>query len=67
MSDHVFDEWELCASDFSTHDGHHTHFKEREINITFLYQECSSLTTGDSLYQNNCFPSFGPFPSYSLS
>ncbi|CAH9113804.1 unnamed protein product [Cuscuta epithymum] len=36
----VFDEWEFCASDFSSTDGKYIHFKEKELNATFLCPEC---------------------------
>ncbi|KAL8154281.1 hypothetical protein V2J09_012041 [Rumex salicifolius] len=42
--DHVFDEWELCSSNFDTADHHYTVFKEDEVIATFMCQECSSLT-----------------------
>lgn len=38
-SDDVFDEWELCPSDFV--DGKYLHFKEKEFNATFLCPECT--------------------------
>ncbi|KAG8376481.1 hypothetical protein BUALT_Bualt09G0068000 [Buddleja alternifolia] len=44
-SDDVFDEWELCASDFMRSDGIYIHFKEKEVNATFLCPECLSLGT----------------------
>ncbi|CAI9098128.1 OLC1v1034713C1 [Oldenlandia corymbosa var. corymbosa] len=37
-SDDVFDEWELCASDFT--DGKYNHVKEGEFNATFLCSDC---------------------------
>lgn len=39
----VFDEWELCASDFSRSDGQYSHFKEKEFNATLICIECASL------------------------
>ncbi|KAL8504584.1 hypothetical protein ACS0TY_015955 [Phlomoides rotata] len=41
-SDDVFDEWELCASDF-TSDGKYTHFKDKEFNATLQCPECVAL------------------------
>ncbi|RAL48834.1 hypothetical protein DM860_001154 [Cuscuta australis] len=37
----VFDEWEFCASDFSSTDGKYIHFKDKELNATFLCPECA--------------------------
>ncbi|KAK4419139.1 hypothetical protein Salat_2326700 [Sesamum alatum] len=39
----VFDEWEFCASDFTRSDGKYIHFKEKELNATFLCPECVRL------------------------
>lgn len=36
--DDVFDEWELCPSDFEQ--GKYTHFKDKEFNATFLCSDC---------------------------
>ncbi|XP_019157067.1 PREDICTED: uncharacterized protein LOC109153645 isoform X2 [Ipomoea nil] len=36
----IFDEWEFCASGFSSVDGKYIHFKEKEFNATFLCPEC---------------------------
>ncbi|KAL6645785.1 hypothetical protein ACP70R_017393 [Stipagrostis hirtigluma subsp. patula] len=41
----VFDEWELCSSDFK--DGKYTHFKEGQFNATFLCPNCTA-SSGDS-------------------
>ncbi|WJX79205.1 hypothetical protein P8452_62347 [Trifolium repens] len=40
LSDDVFDEWELCPSDFAAPDGKYLHFKEKEFNATFMCPEC---------------------------
>ncbi|XP_078446948.1 valine-tRNA ligase [Wolffia australiana] len=40
----VFDEWELCSSDFV--DGKYIHFKENEFNATFSCPECRPLKDG---------------------
>ncbi|CAH9091737.1 unnamed protein product [Cuscuta europaea] len=42
-SDDVFDEWEFCASEFTSADGKYTHFKEKEFNATFWCPECVPL------------------------
>ncbi|KAL3531870.1 hypothetical protein ACH5RR_005391 [Cinchona calisaya] len=42
-SDDVFDEWEFCASDFSSSNGKYTRVKEKEFNATFLCPECVTL------------------------
>lgn len=42
-SDDVFDEWEFCASDFTSSDGKYIHVKEKEFNATFLCPECVPL------------------------
>ncbi|KAG9138930.1 hypothetical protein Leryth_007543 [Lithospermum erythrorhizon] len=44
-SDDVFDEWELCASDFNISDGQYVHLNKKEFNATFLCAECSDLVT----------------------
>lgn len=56
-SDDTFDEWEFCASEFTSADGKYTHFKEKEFNATFLCLECVPLVGGE------CFSSL----SVSLS
>lgn len=38
--DDTFDEWELCASDFTNLDGKYVHFLKKELNATFLCPEC---------------------------
>lgn len=45
-SDDVFDEWELCASDFSDSDGKFRRTKENEFDATFLCTQCVSLVAG---------------------
>ncbi|CAF1792646.1 hypothetical protein HID58_089973 [Brassica napus] len=54
ISDKEFDEWELCPSDFSASQIY-MHFKEKEINATFVCHGCAKLdsvsagaTTGSS-------------------
>lgn len=47
-SNDVFDEWELCASDFTRPDGKYIHFKEKEFNATFLCAECVVLAKGEA-------------------
>ncbi|KAJ1395996.1 UPF0014 family [Sesbania bispinosa] len=44
LSDDVFDEWELCPSDFTAPDGKYIHFKEKEFNASFMCPECLSFT-----------------------
>ncbi|XP_027352609.1 uncharacterized protein LOC113863281 [Abrus precatorius] len=46
LSDDVFDEWELCPSDFVGPDGRYVHFKEKEFNASFLCPECLSFSAG---------------------
>lgn len=46
-ADDVFDEWELCPSDFKDHDGKYNHFVDKEFNATFLCPDCEPLTTGE--------------------
>jgi hypothetical protein len=36
----VFDEWEMCSSDFK--DGKYTHVKENQFNATFLCPNCTA-------------------------
>ncbi|XP_052176920.1 uncharacterized protein LOC127791150 [Diospyros lotus] len=38
-----FDEWEFCPSDFSDPDGRYKHFKDKELNVTFLCPDCVPL------------------------
>ncbi|XP_045798883.1 uncharacterized protein LOC123893010 [Trifolium pratense] len=45
LSDDVFDEWELCPSDFAAPDGKYLRFSEKEFNATFLCPECLLFTT----------------------
>ncbi|KQK22244.1 uncharacterized protein LOC100843907 [Brachypodium distachyon] len=42
LHDDVFDEWELCSSDFK--DGKYTHFKQGQFNATFLCPNCTAPT-----------------------
>lgn len=44
LSDDVFDEWELCPSDFAAPYGKYIRFKEKEFNATFLCPECLSFS-----------------------
>ncbi|XP_004493919.1 uncharacterized protein [Cicer arietinum] len=44
LSDDIFDEWELCPSDFTAPDGNYVHFKEKEFNATLLCPECLPFT-----------------------
>lgn len=41
ISDDTFDEWEFCASDFTKPNSKYTHFKDKELNATFLCPECT--------------------------
>ena len=49
VADDVFDEWELCPSDFTALDGKYIRFKEKEFNATFLCPECLSFSGGECL------------------
>ncbi|XP_066382044.1 uncharacterized protein [Miscanthus floridulus] len=40
--DDVFDEWEMCSSDFKG--GKYTRFKEGQFNVTFLCPNCTAST-----------------------
>lgn len=44
LSDDEFDEWELCPSDFTAPDGKYVHFKEKELNASFICAECLSFS-----------------------
>ncbi|XP_061366657.1 uncharacterized protein LOC133309831 isoform X2 [Gastrolobium bilobum] len=44
IADDVFDEWELCPSDFTAPDGVYVRFKEKEFNASFLCPECLSFS-----------------------
>ncbi|KAK7378593.1 hypothetical protein VNO80_04038 [Phaseolus coccineus] len=44
LYDDVFDEWELCPSDFTTPDGRYVHFKEKEFNASFLCPDCLPIS-----------------------
>ncbi|XP_014496383.1 uncharacterized protein LOC106758014 [Vigna radiata var. radiata] len=44
LYDDVFDEWELCPSDFTAPDGRYIHFKENEFNASFLCSDCLNIT-----------------------
>lgn len=41
----MFDEWEFCASDF-TSDGKYIRFKDNEVNATFSCPKCTPSSTG---------------------
>ncbi|KAG6386336.1 hypothetical protein SASPL_155232 [Salvia splendens] len=45
---YVFDEWELCPSDFTRSDGKYIHVREKEFNATFLCKECVAQEKGES-------------------
>ncbi|CAI0472530.1 unnamed protein product [Linum tenue] len=50
-SDDVFEEWELCPSDFFDSDGKYRRVKEQEFDAAFLCKQCVPLATdsnGDS-------------------
>jgi len=47
LYDDVFDEWELCPSDFTAPDGRYIHFKEKEFNATFLCSDCLNISGGE--------------------
>lgn len=47
LYDDVFDEWELCPSDFTAPDGRYIHFKENEFNASFLCSDCLNITGGE--------------------
>jgi len=49
LYDDVFDEWELCPSDFTTPDGRYIHFKEKEFNASFLCPDCLPISGGEFL------------------
>ncbi|KAL8259696.1 hypothetical protein R6Q59_027649 [Mikania micrantha] len=44
-SNDVFDEWEFCPSDFKSDNGWYIHTKDKELNATFLCQECAKKGT----------------------
>ncbi|KAK7337005.1 hypothetical protein VNO77_17561 [Canavalia gladiata] len=46
LSDDVFDEWELCPSDFSAPDGRYVHLRDKEFNASFLCPECLPFSGG---------------------
>lgn len=47
--DDVFDEWEMCSSDFKG--GKYNRFKEGQFNATFLCPNCTASTgTADIQY-----------------
>jgi hypothetical protein len=48
FKDHVFDEWEMCSTEFK--DGKYTHFKEGQFNATFLCPNCTG-SAGTALIQ----------------
>ncbi|KAK8651204.1 hypothetical protein V6N13_140816 [Hibiscus sabdariffa] len=41
--DHVYEEWELCPSDFKAPSGKYVFFKEKQLNATFHCPECATL------------------------
>lgn len=45
-SDDVYDEWELCPSDFTN--GEYTRVKEKEFRATFLCSQCDSQAASSS-------------------
>ncbi|GMH10115.1 hypothetical protein Nepgr_011956 [Nepenthes gracilis] len=47
FKDDIFDEWELCPSDFTAPDGKYTHVKDGELNATLICPECTTLA-GDT-------------------
>lgn len=51
-SDDVFDEWELCASDFTSSDGKYVHFKDKELNATLLCPDCVPLGSASNHSSN---------------
>ncbi|XP_047339611.1 uncharacterized protein LOC124943096 [Impatiens glandulifera] len=44
VSDDVLDEWEFCPSDFNEPNAKYVHFKEKQLNATFLCAECMPST-----------------------
>lgn len=46
VSDKEFDEWEVCPTDFSASQVY-MHFKEKEINATFVCHGCTKLDSGE--------------------
>lgn len=49
LTNDVFDEWEMCSSEFK--DGKYTHFKGGQFNATFLCTNCTA-SAGDSATHN---------------
>ncbi|KAL1565956.1 hypothetical protein AAHA92_01623 [Salvia divinorum] len=47
-ANYVFDEWELCPSDFTRSDGKYIHGRENEFNATFLCKECVAQAKASS-------------------
>ncbi|KAH0995562.1 hypothetical protein GBA52_019426 [Prunus armeniaca] len=47
-SDDIFDEWELCPSDFNSSDGKYVRFKSKEFNATFSCPRCLPAASPDS-------------------
>lgn len=43
-SDDVFEEWELCPSDFTAPDGEYVRYNKKEFNATFLCLECTAYS-----------------------
>ncbi|XP_061366658.1 uncharacterized protein LOC133309831 isoform X3 [Gastrolobium bilobum] len=52
IADDVFDEWELCPSDFTAPDGVYVRFKEKEFNASFLCPECLSFSGTDGSHHD---------------
>ena len=46
-SDDVFEEWELCPSDFTLPDGKYIRVKDKEFSATFLCSECIPFAKGE--------------------
>ncbi|XP_034220384.1 uncharacterized protein LOC117631377 [Prunus dulcis] len=47
-SDDIFDEWELCPSDFDSSDGKYVRFKSKEFNASFSCPKCLPAASPDS-------------------
>jgi len=53
-SDDTLDEWELCPDEFSpAPEGRYKHFKEKEVNATFLCQQCNVSDSGSDTTTTN--------------
>ncbi|MED6182894.1 hypothetical protein PIB30_033020 [Stylosanthes scabra] len=44
LADDVFDEWELCPSDFTVPDGKYVYVNEKEFSASFLCPDCLPLS-----------------------